>query len=198
MLDVAAAGKSPDDVRKPATPGDVINVGRQEALPDPDPVASIYHRSLPHVYGYLLSRCGSASLAEDLAAETFMAAVAAARQPGAPEITVAWLVGVARHKLADHWRRSAREERNQAVAAQPAGAVDDPWDEWLDAEAAYAALRCLSPHQRAALTLRYLDGLPVAEVAEHLGRSVHATETLLARSRAALRLVYQEEGRHGR
>ena len=198
MLDVAAQGKSPDDVRKPATPGDVINVGRQEALPDPDPVASIYHRSLPHVYGYLLSRCGSASLAEDLAAETFMAAVAAARRPSAPEITVAWLVGVARHKLADHWRRSAREERNQAVAAQPAGAVDDPWDEWLDAEAAYAALRCLSPSQRAALTLRYLDGLPVAEVAEHLGRSVHATETLLARSRAALRLVYQEDGRHGR
>jgi RNA polymerase sigma-70 factor, ECF subfamily len=198
MLDVAAAGKSPDDVRKPATPDDVIDVGRQEALPDPDPVASIYHRSLPHVYGYLLSRCGSASLAEDLAAETFMAAVAAARQPGAPEITVAWLVGVARHKLADHWRRSAREERNQAVAAQPADAVDDPWDEWLDAEAAYAALRCLSPYQRAALTLRYLDGLPVAEVAEHLGRSVHATETLLARSRAALRLVYTEDGRHGR
>ena len=198
MLDAAAQGKSPDDVRKPATPGDVINVGRQEALPDPDPVASIYHRSLPHVYGYLLSRCGSASLAEDLAAETFMAAVAAARRPSAPEITVAWLVGVARHKLADHWRRSAREERNQAVAARPADAVEDPWDERLDAEAAYAALRGLSPYQRAALTLRYLDGLPVAEVAEHLGRSVHATETLLARSRAALRLVYQEDGRHGR
>jgi RNA polymerase sigma-70 factor, ECF subfamily len=198
MLDVAAQGKSADDVRKPATPDDVIDVGRQEALPDPDPVASIYHRSLPHVYGYLLSRCGSAGLAEDLAAETFMAAVAAVRQPAAPEITVAWLVGVARHKLADHWRRSAREERNQAVAAQPADTVDDPWEEWLDAEAAHAALRCLSPYQRAALTLRYLDGLPVAEVAEHLGRSVHSTETLLARSRAALRLVYQEEGRHGR
>ncbi len=189
-------------------------MGRQEALTDPDPVTAIYHRSLPVVYGYLLSRCGSASLAEDLAAETFMAAVSAARQPGAPEITVAWLVGVARHKLADHWRRSAREERSQAVAVQPGDAVDDPWDEWLDAEAAYAALRRLPPYQRAALTLRYLDGLPVADVAAHLGRSVRATETLLVRSRAALRLVYQgaderaarsadlgadeEEGRHGR
>jgi RNA polymerase sigma-70 factor, ECF subfamily len=192
-----------------------------EKVPDEDPVAAIYHRALPHVYGYLLSRCGDVSVAEDLAAETFMAAVAAARQPqrpgqqDVPPITVGWLVGVARHKLADHWRRSVREERSHAAAAVVAGAggpggqasaaLDDPWDEWLDAEAAYAALRCLPVPQRAALTLRYLDGLPVAEVAAHLGRSVRATETLLVRSRAALRAVYQgvyqgvrEEGRHGR
>jgi len=44
--------------------------------------------------------------------------------------------------------------------------------------------------------LRYLDDLPVAEVAEHLGRSLHATETLLVRARSALRRVYEEgEGR---
>ena len=76
-----------------------------EEVPDEDPVAAIYHRALPHVYGYLLSRCGDVSLAEDLAAETFMAAVAAVREPGRPEapsITTGWLVGVARHKLADH------------------------------------------------------------------------------------------------
>jgi RNA polymerase sigma-70 factor (ECF subfamily) len=141
-----------------------------------------------------------------------MAAVAAAGRPQAPSLTVGWLVGVARHKLADHWRRSIREERSHAAAAAGAwaggragDALDDPWDEWLDTEAAYAALRCLPAPQRAALTLRYLDGLPVAEVAAHLGRSVHATETLLVRSRAALRSVYQgvyqgvrEEGRHGR
>ena len=28
-----------------------------------------------------------------------------------PDLTIAWLVGVARHKLVDHWRRQAREER---------------------------------------------------------------------------------------
>ncbi len=177
-----------------------------EEVPDEDPVAAIYHRALPHVYGYLLSRCGDVSLAEDLAAETFMAAVDAAAKPDPSRITVPWLIGVARHKLADHWRRSIREERSHAAAGARAGgwagdALDDPWDEWLDAEAAYAALRCLPAPQRAALTLRYLDGLPVADVAAHLGRSVHATETLLARSRAALRAVYQgvrQEGRDGR
>jgi RNA polymerase sigma-70 factor, ECF subfamily len=176
-------------------------VGRLEEVPGEDPVAAIYHRALPHVYGYLLSRCGNVSLAEDLTAETFMAAVAAAGQPDAPPMTAGWLVGVARHKLADHWRRAIRDERSQAAAARPDDAVEDPWTEWLDAEAAYAALRRLPAPQRAALTLRYLDGLPVAEVAGHLGRSVHATETLLVRSRAALRAIYldeHQEGCHGR
>jgi RNA polymerase sigma-70 factor (ECF subfamily) len=132
-------------------------------------------------------------VAEDLTAETFMAAVAATRQGAAPDVTVAWLVGIARHKLVDHWRRLEREERSLAVAGGSADGVHDPWDAELDAAAAYAALARVNPHQRAALTLRYLDGLPVAEVAEHLGRSLHATETLLARARAALRRVYREQ-----
>src|SRR5215471_10632104 len=161
-----------------------------------DPVVDIYPQALPRVYGYLLPRCGSAALAEDLTAETFLAAVAASRQGSLPEVNVAWLVGVARHKLVDHWRREEREQRSLAAAEPTTPDVDDPWDEWFDAEAAHAALARLPVPQRAALTLRYLDGLPVATVAEHLGRSLHATETLLARSRNALRRVYQEGEGH--
>jgi RNA polymerase sigma-70 factor, ECF subfamily len=92
----------------------------------------------------------------------------------------------------------AREQRTLAVAEPPGHAVDDPWEGWLDAQAAHAALARVPPHQRAALTLRYLDGLPVADVAEHLGRTLHATETLLARARAALRRVYLEAESHDR
>jgi len=159
-------------------------------------VAAIYRRALPQVYGYLLPRCGSTVLAEDLTAETFMAAVAAVKhgRVGGAEVTVAWLVGVARHKLADHWRRAAREQRGLAEVAVLAAEADDPWDEHLDVQVAHAALARLPGPQRAALTLRYLDGLPVAEVAGYLGRSVHATETLLVRARSALRRIYREEG----
>lgn len=160
--------------------------------PKPDAVANIYRRALPQVYGYLLPRCGSVVVAEDLTAETFMAAVAAAQRDAAPEVTVPWLVGVARHKLVDHWRRLGREER-LAATARPEDTLDDPWEAELDTAAAHTALGLLNPHQRAALTLRYLDGLPVAEVARHLDRSLHATETLLARARAALRRVYREQ-----
>jgi RNA polymerase sigma-70 factor (ECF subfamily) len=163
-----------------------------------DPVVAIYPVALPRVYGYLLPRCGSAALAEDLTAETFLAAIAASRQGSLAEVNVGWLVGVARHKLVDHWRRLEREQRSLAAADQTRATLeaDDPWDEWFDTEAAHAALALLAPPQRAALTLRYLDGLPVADVAEHLGRSLHATETLLARSRSALRRHYEQGHGH--
>ena len=108
-------------------------------------------------------------------------------------MNVAWLIGVARHKLVDHWRRVAREQRGLAVVTASTDAVNDPWDEWIDIEVAHAALAQISDQHRIALTLRYLDGLPVADVAELVGRSVHATETLLVRARVALRRVYREQ-----
>jgi len=157
-----------------------------------DPVVAIYDGALPQVFGYLLIRCGNVVLAEDLTTETFMAAVAANRESRL-DVNVAWLIGVARHKLVDHWRRVAREERGLAAVTASTDAVDDPWDEWIDTEVARAALAQISDQHRIALTLRYLDGLPVADVAELVGRSVHATETLLVRARAALRRVYREQ-----
>lgn len=159
-------------------------------------MAAIYPDALPQVYGYLLPRCGSVVLAEDLAAETFMAAVAAARRQPPPHVTVAWLIGIARHKLVDHWRRSEREQRGLAAVEQEQPPSEDPWGELLDAQAAYVALLRLPGPQRTALALRYLDGLSVPEVARHLDRSVHATETLLVRARSALRRVYQEGEHH--
>jgi RNA polymerase sigma-70 factor (ECF subfamily) len=176
-------------------------MGRDQPLPAAnDPVLAIYRVALPQVYGYLLPRCGSAALAEDLASETFLAAVNASRQGSLTELSTGWLVGVARHKLVDHWRRHEREQRSLAAAEVLSAVVevDDPWDEWLDSEAAYAVLAHLPIPQRAALTLRYVDGLPVAAVAAHLGRTVHGTATLLARSRAALRRQYEERDHHAR
>ena len=51
-------------------------------------------------------------------------------------------------------------------------------------------LEQLGPHHRAALTLRYVDDLPVAEVATLLDRTLHATEALLVRARSAFRRAY--------
>ena len=163
----------------------------------PDPalgLLELYDEALPHVHGYLLARCRDGTLAEDLTAETFLAAVAATRRPQAPPPSVAWLIGVARHKLADHWRRLEREERGlRLLDDRGRDEAEDPWDEAIDAIRARAVLDALGPHHRAALTLRYLDGLPVPEVAGCLGRTVHATEALLVRARAAFRRCYREE-----
>jgi RNA polymerase sigma-70 factor, ECF subfamily len=162
----------------------------------------LYDPALPQVYGYLLRRCERSEVAEDLTSETFLAAAAAVRRNPPPRLDVAWLIGVARHKLADHWRRQAREQRSlRAVSedpAQPAG-TDDPWDARLDAMRAGQTLAALAPQHRLALTLRYVDDLPVAEVAGVIGRTVHATEALLVRARAAFRAQYTEDrGEDGR
>jgi RNA polymerase sigma-70 factor (ECF subfamily) len=50
----------------------------------------------------------------------------------------------------------------------------------------------LRDEHRAVLTFRYLDALPVPDVARLIGRSVHATESLLVRARAAFRLAYEQ------
>jgi len=145
----------------------------------------LYDEALPQVYGYLLSRCGRRALAEDLTAETFLAAVTA----DGP-LSVGWLIGVARHKLADHWRHQAREERGLSlVPAEPAPRWEDCV---LDAVTAHEVLDRLGPHHRLALTLRYLDGLPVPEVARLLDRTLHATEALLVRARTAFRRAYDQ------
>jgi len=165
-----------------------------------DPVAdqagallALYDTALPDVYGYLVARCPSATLAEDLTAETFLSAVAAVRHGKVPRLTTAWLITVARNKLVDHWRRLAREERSLTLAHE-AGPVDDPWDDVLDQGRALATLASLGPHHQAALSLRHVDGLSVPQVAEHLDRTVHATEALLVRARAAFRRAYEERG----
>jgi RNA polymerase sigma-70 factor (ECF subfamily) len=170
--------------------------GSRAVGPPPDPgLLSLYDRALPDVYGYLLARCGQPALAEDLTAETFLAAVRAAGDGGGPT-TIAWLIGTARHKLVDHWRRREREERSLRLLE--GGAVDeDPWDAELDALRAQQVLDRLSPTHRAALTLRYLDDLPVPQVAAVLGRTVHATEALLVRARTAFRTTYESSEQPG-
>jgi RNA polymerase sigma-70 factor (ECF subfamily) len=154
---------------------------------------ALYDRALPEVYGYLLPRCGDRATAEDVTSETFLAAVDAVQRGTVPDLTVAWLVGVARHKLVDHWRRVGREERRLHRVASEPDRVDDPWDARLDAALAHEVLAGLAPHHRAALTLRYLDGLSVPEVARVLDRTVHATEALLVRARSAFRRALPDD-----
>jgi RNA polymerase sigma-70 factor, ECF subfamily len=179
--------------RRPAPPNDDEPVSEQPADDQGAALLALYDRAVPQVYGYLLPRCGSSVVAEDLTAETFLAAVTAVKRQSVPSLTVAWLVGVARHKLVDHWRREAREARNfQLVHDEPTPA-EDPWDERLDATRAHEVLQELGPHHRLVLTLRYLDGLPVPQVADHIGRGIHATEALLVRARVAFRRAYEEE-----
>ena len=154
----------------------------------------MYEAALPYVYGYLLARCGRAVLAEELTSETMLSAVDALKREPPRSLSTSWLLGIARHKLVDYWRRLGREERAlRGIAAQEHEDREDPWDVHLDSLRARATLEQLAPQHRAVLTLRYLDDLPVADVAEILDRTVHATEALLVRARLAFRRAYSEQ-----
>ena len=65
-------------------------------------------------------------------------------------------------------------------------------NEPIDAPHVGDVLTRLLPHHRAALTLRYLDGLPVDQVAALMERSLHATESLLMRAKTAYRVAATE------
>ena len=157
----------------------------------------LYDGTVPFVFGNLRSRCGDRHVAEDLTAYTFLAAIGQAKRGAVEEVTVAWLIGIARHKLADHWRRAARSSAAVDLDDSDLDAnacAADPWDAVIDTQRVLNVLERLGPHHRSALTLRHLDGLPVPQVAALLGRTVHATEALLVRARVAFRAVYEGTG----
>ncbi len=165
------------------------------ALATDDDFDSWYRRTLPRVYSYLLSRCGSdPTLAEELTQQTFIAAVDLRSRYDGRSDTVTWLCGIARHKLADHFRMIEREERRKMrlevreIQLAEESARDPGFD---DRAAIEDALRSLPAAQRAVLVFVVLDDLPVAEAARLIGRSNSATQSLLHRARDSFRRAYR-------
>ncbi len=148
-----------------------------------------YEEALPRVYGYLFERTGRVrSVAEELTQETFVDLVRSAGRFDGRSDPMTWAIAIARHKLADHFRRLAREERRRLSLVRDAvGASDDAWSASERRGEVLHALASVPALQRAALILHYMDDLTVAEVAAALGRSASAIESLLARGRDGLR-----------
>ncbi len=152
-----------------------------------------YEAALPRVYSYLFNRCGrSRDLAEELTQQTFVAAVRGRHRYRGHADAVTWLIAIARHKLVDHLRRAAHDERRfQRLARDWSGT--DATDHVTSSASDHDMLRRLAAlpgPQRAALILAYVDDLPVREVARSLGRSESATESLLTRARESYRRIH--------
>jgi RNA polymerase sigma-70 factor (ECF subfamily) len=150
---------------------------------------SLFDRGLREVYGYLLHRCGNQALAQDLTSETMLTVARTVKAGHDAELSVGWLITVARNKLIDHWRRTAVEER--ALRAVAGEWTDTAWGAFeLEPGVAVEVLHRLAAQHRAVLTLRYLDGLSLAETARLLGRTEQATQALLARAKNEFRDKY--------
>jgi RNA polymerase sigma-70 factor, ECF subfamily len=162
----------------------------------PGSFAAFYDQALPRVYGYFVHRCGgSATAAEDLTQDTFLAVVVELKRGKRVRTPMPWVYGIARHKLLDHYRREQRADRQLEVASESEEAgeelvlADRAEARWR----AVAALGAVAASQRAALVLCYLDGYSVPEAARLLGKSVEAVESLLARGRQSFKRAYLEE-----
>jgi RNA polymerase sigma-70 factor (ECF subfamily) len=178
--------------------GDIAGEAERATASGNDRFWDLYRAGLPHVYGYLLRRSDRVT-AEDVTQDVFVELARRARSTAGLEgLTVGWLLAVARSRLLDHVRAQQRGERKLRLAwsaAEPdvrSGMTGvDPTDEAL-APAAERALEALPAIQRCALMLHHVDGYSVAEVAESIGRSVRATESLLARARRTFRTAFTE------
>jgi RNA polymerase sigma-70 factor (ECF subfamily) len=162
----------------------------------PGSFAAFYDQALPRVYGYFVHRCGgSATVAEDLTQETFLAVVVELNRGKRVRTPMPWVYGIARHKLLDHYRREQRVERQLELASESeeAGGELVVADRAEARERAMAALSAVAASQRAALVLCYLDGYSVPEAARLLGKSAEAVESLLARGRQSFKRAYLDE-----
>lgn len=157
-----------------------------------------YDRGLPTVYGYLFHRCGrNPELAEELTQQAFVEAVRSYGRFRGQADAITWVIGIARHKLLDHFRRAERDARRlAALSAREFGdagrAESAPPTLPDDIDDALALLPAL---QRAVLVLHYMDQLSVREVAHSIGKTEAATASLLARGRDAFRQAYPEADR---
>ena len=152
-----------------------------------------YEQALPCVYGFVYTRAGGdATLAEDITAQAFLEAIRGRRAFDGRSDPVTWICSIARNRLIDHHRVAAREQaRHLRLVVTDINAADErPW-QWLDdRDTVLSMLGTLPPMERTALTLRYLDGYTVRDVAHLIGRSEAATESLLMRARDRIRSAY--------
>ena len=153
---------------------------------------SWYELALPRVYRYLLARCGGdPDLAEELTQQTFVEGVRRRASFDGRSDAITWLCVIGRHKLVDHYRRSGRDSQRQLrIVSQQSSGQSDVWSEHELRSGVEAALAELPGEQRVVMVLRYLDQLPVREIASTIGRSEKATESLLSRAREAFRRAY--------
>jgi RNA polymerase sigma-70 factor (ECF subfamily) len=146
-----------------------------------------YRAHLPAVYGYLFRLCGNdQSLAEDLTQDTWMALAKEVRRGHHECADIRWLMTVARSRFLDHARREQRRLRKLTLVATIGEHVDPPSpQDVLD------GLVGLEPMHRLVLVLRYVEDLAVPTVADTIGRNITATNSLLARARAELRVNHR-------
>src|SRR2546423_7375262 len=145
----------------------------------------LYRRHVADVYHYALAVLRNPADAEDVTQTTFLNALRAYERGERPKAEQNWLIAIAHNVCRQRFRQSQRRPREVALEEDVADRIAD--DEAPSAQDIRRALGQLAFNQRAALVMRELEGRSYADIAEILGVSGGAVETLLFRARRALR-----------
>ena len=166
----------------------------QAARHDPQAFGELYRLYADQVFRYLYSRLGNVHEAEDVTAQTFLAAFEAFdrfRQDGnfAP-----WLFTIARNKAMDHFRRNKKQQPE--LSEEASSTEDDPLSSVIQSEQAVALSRLihgLPEDERELLRLRFLAEMTYGEIAHFLHRTEQAVKKtiyrLLARLQSQLEIL---------
>lgn len=143
---------------------------------------SIFREERDGVFRTMLAFTGGrADIAEEATAEAFARAFANRMKLRDP---AAWIYRAAFRIATDEVRRDRR--RDELIESE----MPDASPALVDL---IAALRKLSPNQRAAIVLRHVDGLETAEVARRMGISTPTVRVHLHRGRTHLRELLSTE-----
>ena len=147
----------------------------------------LYRRYAKDVYRYALALLRNPDDAEDVTQTTFLNAYRALQRGEEPRKPQNWLIKIAHNAARTRYQRASRRVKEVPLEdhiEQLAVAEEDR----PDVGAVLEALGRLPLNQRAALVMRELEGRTYAEIAETLGVSVAAVETLIFRARRSLRI----------
>jgi len=191
------------------------------AQADPLEFEALYRKYVAQIYSFALYELRDHHEAEDVTERTFMLALSgiprfrerddvpvvaesaggeAATEAGASTFR-AWLFRIARNVIANH-RRTAR--RRPVAPLELAVTVADPLDVAHETEirdearAAWAAVGRLPDDRRRVVTLRFVEEMSAAEIADILGRSEGAVRVLLHRALRSVAADLRGTHRSGR
>lgn len=166
-----------------------LTLDELEFIPDFDTVFRDHYARLVRA---LTVVSGNRDAAADAVQEAFVKAHLKWRKISRYDDPVGWIRRVAINKLRDEHRRAGRKERAmERLRAEPTSNVAEPELDELG-----ALLAELPRQQRASIALFYVDGLPVAQIADTLQISEGAVKFHLHKGRERLRtLIGGEEVR---
>ena len=158
-----------------------------EARRNPRAFAHLYDAYVQPVYRYLLSKTGKPQEAEDLTAQTFLAALQGLPRYRHRGQFAAWLFSIARNKAADYYRHRKEEQTLEEIENR---IVDTGWmqgvvktERELDLS---AIIQQLPEKEQELLRLRFVAQMRFREMATLLGKKEDTVKKMVYRLLARL------------